>query len=382
MTLSVKPLSIASVLLLALLAAGCGEAPVRQPDMPPNASDLPLMKTTKLCDPEPGFTQLHTGVQLKRDPWGSGSEVRIPADRSQTKADESYFFDQDGVLVGTLFTFPGGLDLKPYPILRDTLTQLQPAFEFYLNVANVASGSNLDTSGMYRTGDVKSTTQYLVMGKSDQPILLMASFALDPYEALLSPYRKEFLSRITATEKLRGAARPDVKGSEDKESFPMLQQFARGETAHLTYCESANEQVAVDAYRKAIAFGITNKARLADTHHKLGLALKAAGRLEDARMQLEESLLIRPNVKEVYNNLGTIYKEMRQRDKALAAFQKAVTLSPNYPIARFNLAEAYEELNPKLSISEYETYLALGEGYPEEEARMEKAKQRLKVLTK
>jgi hypothetical protein len=370
-------------LLVLALSAACGEAPVRAPGLPPNESDLLLLRTTKLCDAEPAFTQLRAAAHPKREAWGSGGEYRIAAERSDSKGDESYFFDQDGVLVGALFTYPGGLDLKPYPVLRDTLTQLRPSFEFYLNVGNVPSRANLDTSALYKTGEVKTTHQYLVMGRADAPILLMASFSLDPYEGLMSPYREEFLVRVTGTDRLtQSGARPDAKGLQDKEPFPLLQQFARGEAAHLGYCDKADDEIAVDAYRKAIAMGMTNKARMAETHHKLGLALKATGQLDKAKAELEQSLSIRPNVKEVYNNLGTIYKEMGQKDKALAAFKKSVTLSPNYPIARFNLAEAYEQANPKLAIAEYETYLALAEGYPEEEPRIAKAKQRLVELTR
>jgi tetratricopeptide (TPR) repeat protein len=371
------------VLLASLLTTACGGEPeVRQPELPPSASDLNLLKSMKLCDAEMMFAQLRAAAQPKREAWGSGSEYRIAAERSDSKGNESYFFDQDGQLVGALFFFPSGLDLKPYPVLRDTLTQLKPTLEFYLNVAGVPAHANMDSSTLYQTGEAKTTTQYLVMGKDDSPILLIASFTLDPYEPLMSPYRKEFLGRITGADKLKSGTRPDVKGSEDKEPFPLLQQFARGEVAHLAYCDTVNDEVAIDAYQKAIAMGIANKARLADAHHKLGQVLKAVGQLEKARAELEQSLVIRPNVKEVYNNLGSIYKEMGQRDKAIAAFEKAVVLSPNYPIARFNLAEAYEQLDPKRAISEYETYLALAEGYPEEEARVAKTKLRLKELAR
>ena len=69
-------------------------------------------------------------------------------------------------------------------------------------------------------------------------------------------------------------------------------------------------------------------------------------------------------------------------DKAagLSLFEKAVTLRPNYALARFNLAEVYETTNPKRAISEYETYLALVEGITEEESRVAYAKDRVKAL--
>lgn len=346
-------------------------------DLPPSASDLHLMRSHNLCDTEPVFTQMRAADQPKRDPWGSGSEYRIAADRSPSKGEESYFFDQDGLLVGALYVFPTGLDLKPYPVLRKTLNELQPAFEFYMDFADVASRTNLDTSGLYKTGEAKTTHQYLILGGTDHPTLLSASFTLDPYESLMSPYRKEFISRVGG----KGGRKSDAKGAEDKEPFTLLQQFARGEVAQLAFCDKQDAAVAVDAYRKAIATGITNKPRLADAHHKLGMALLTNGQPEQAKVELERSLTIRPNVKEVYNNLGTIYKTLGQRDKAIAAFEKSVTLSPNYPIARYNLAESYEEGNPKLAVTEYETYLALAEGYPEEDARVAQAKARIKTLT-
>lgn len=364
--------------VIPLLFVACGGDASIRPDLPPNASDLNLLGSTALCDAEMAFTQLRAKAQPKREAWGTGSEYRIESDRSASKGDESYFFDQDGLLVGALFTFPSGVDLKPYPVLRKTLNELKPAFEFYMDVANVASSGTLDTSALYKTGEEKTTTQYLVLGGPDRPTLLAASFALDPYEPLMSPYREEFLRRVPGGSK--GSGKLEARGSKDKEPFALLQQFARGEVAQLAYCGNQNPEVAVDAYRKAIATGITNKARLADAHHKFGMALLLNGQPEQARIELERSLTIRPNVKEVYNNLGTIYKQLGQREKAMAAFEKAVTLSPNYPIARFNLAEAYEESNPRLAISEYETYLVLAQGYPEEEARIAQAKERVKKL--
>ena len=57
-----------------------------------------------------------------------------------------------------------------------------------------------------------------------------------------------------------------------------------------------------------------------------------------------------------------------------------MTLRPNYAIARYNLAEAYEPTNPKRAISEYETYLALADGIPDEANRIAHVQQRVKVL--
>nr|MBI3614182.1 tetratricopeptide repeat protein [Nitrospirota bacterium] len=236
---------------------------------------------------------------------------------------------------------------------------------------------NLDSSALYRTGDEKTTTQYITLGPLDSAQVLLASVSIDPYAILLSPYRKEFLARITRGQR-------DVKGAEDKEPFLSLQQFARGETMQLSlaYCSVRDHKIAAEAYGKAIASGFTNQVQLAEAHHKLGLAFRGMKNLERARDEIQKSLAIHANRPDVLNNLGDVYRDLGNKKKSFEAFEKAVTLMPNYPIARFNLAEAYLQDNPKLALSEYETYLALAEGVPEEHDRIARAKQRVAELTR
>jgi len=279
-----------------------------------------------------------------------------------------------------LFTFPSGLDLNPYPVLRHTLSLLKPALEFYLNVANLSSKTSMDSSALYETGDEKTTTQYLVLGTREQPVLLQASVTIDPYVRLFSPYRREFLERLRHPSGQKPGQSLDSQGAEDKEPFLSLQQFARGQTAQLSYCGTQNYDIAATAYQKAIASGFTNKVWQAEAHHKLGLAWEGKGQHEKAKTEMLQSLAIRPNNPEVLNNLGTVYSKLGDKANALASFEKAVTLRPNYAIARYNLAEAYEPTNSKRALSEYETYLALVEGIPDEASRIALVQQRVKAL--
>ncbi|MCP9450898.1 MAG: tetratricopeptide repeat protein [Nitrospira sp.] len=362
------------------IIAGCGQRASVRPTLPPSASDLVLLKSTALCEQKAEFLKKHASAKPLSNVWGSGREIMIPQARSTSQADESYFFDEEGVLVGALFTFPKGLDLGPYPVLRDTLSRLKPAVEFYLTVAQLETASNLDASAIFETGDEKSTTQYLVTGPSKRPILLQASFAIDPYVRLFSPYRREFLNRLQGAQDGKGVSLIEGQGSEDKEPFPSLQQFARGQAAQLAYCGDKNYDVAVDAYQKAIASGFSNKVLLAESHHKLGLSWAAKGQLEKAKTELLQSLAIRPNVPEVLNNLGTVHIRLGEKSAALRVFERAVTLRPNYAVARYNLAEASEESNPRRALAEYQTFLALVEGNPEEEARALRARERIKAL--
>lgn len=364
-----------------LALSGCGSAPPpRDPSLPPSASDLDLLKSAKLCDQRTAFLASRTPGSVIRDAWGSGEEARIPAASSVSGGDESYFFDENGQLVGVVLTFLTVKNLKPFPILRQTLSQLKPVTEFYLSHSQVKGLASLDATALYETGDDKTTTRFLVVGRGEAAGLLMASTTIDPYAALMNPYRKQFLTRLKTPDPTTKGPRQDSQGSEDKESFLALQQFARGEAAQLGYCGGRKHEIAADAYKKALDQGFTDKLRKAEAHHKYGLALEGLGRYADAKKEMLESLALRPNVPEVINNLGDVMKKAGDRANALKAFEKAVVLRPNYPIARFNLAEMYEAANPKLAISEYETYLALVEGMEEEKPRMELAKQRIKAL--
>ncbi len=374
-------LSLFSILLIAgIWLAGCGSPPPPRAPLPPSESDLDLLKSTKLCDSRRTFTEAHPGVVPHAYPWGSGHELRIPAEQSVSKGEESYFFDEDETLVGTLFVFRSGLDLAPYKTLRRTLSQLKPSLEFYLTVAQLTDRQNMAGSALYDTGDEKTTSRYLVLGERTEPRLLEASFTIDPYVKLFSPYRKEFLDRLRHTAQQPDGQRLDNQGAEDKEPFASLQQFARGQTAQLGYCGTKNHVVALDAYQKASVSGFTNKVWQAELHHRLGVSYEATGNLEKAKAELLASLAKRPNSPEVINNLGNVYGKLGDKTNALASFEKAVLLRPNYAIARFNLAEAIADANPKRAITEYETYLAIVEGIPEEADRSALAQKRVKEL--
>ena len=300
--------------------------------------------------------------------------------QSVSRGDESYFFDANDMLVGALFTFPEGLNLDPYPVLRRTLSQLKPALEFYLNVSQLETAPNMEASTIFETGDEKSTTQYLVAGSHTDPILLQASFSIDPYVRLFSPYRREFLDRIRTPNARKNGQNIESQGREDTEPFVSLQEFARGQAAQLAYCGEKNYDIAAAAYQKAIASGFTNKAWLAEAHHKLGVSWAAKGQFDKAKTEILQSLDIRPNIPEVLNNLGTVHRDLGETAEALRIFERAVTLRPNYAVARYNLAGMLEETNPKRAVAEYETFLALVEGVLDEEARAAHAEARVKAL--
>jgi Flp pilus assembly protein TadD len=75
------------------------------------------------------------------------------------------------------------------------------------------------------------------------------------------------------------------------------------------------------------------RALLADYYRR-------AGRLDDARKQLERSLELEPGVRPVLNNLGDVWQELGQPAKAVVCFQQALALKPGDAATLNNLGNA------------------------------------------
>ena len=359
-----------------LLGISCSTSSLPEPGLPPSASDLELLGSTRLCDGKALVLSQWKGTKFSREPWGSGERLQRLAQSRQPDHDRFYFFNKDDILVGGIFRYTPGLNLSLFPVLRQTLSQLPPS-PFYLDARQLLQATKAKSAILYRTGDKTSTTQYLVLDGEDQPILLVASMAIDPYEQLLSSYQETYLPGLVLMKK---AGEEKGVGSSKDKKFLALQQFARGEAAMFSSCGKRQPGVAVGAYRQAVEYGFADNVRLAESHHRLGLALRETGELKDAQVHLEKSLEIRPNVPEVINNLGSLLAQQKKQAQAVQLFEQAIVLRPNYARARFNLAEALEKVNARRAIEEYETYLALVEGISEEERWISLAEERLKRL--
>lgn len=362
---------------MGLLVVSCTSTPPPEPGFPPSASDLELLGSTKLCDDQTLVLNQWKGTTFTQESWGSGERLQRLAQSSQPDHDRFYFFNEEGILVGSIFRFTSGLNLKPYPVLRQTLSELPPSSAFFLDPTQLIQSTKAKSATLYRTGDKTSTTQYLVLDDEDRPQLLVASMAIDPYEQLLSSYQETYLPGLVRTSSPKKEGGPAL--SKDTK-FLALQQFARGEAALFLSCGQRLPDVAIDAYRRAIEYGFKDKVRLAESHHRLGLALREKGQMKEAQRHLEQALEIRPNVPEVINNLGSVLVQQKKQAQAVQLFEQAIVLRPNYARARYNLAEVLEKVNVRRAIEEYETYLALAEGIPEEERRSLLVQERLKQL--
>jgi serine/threonine protein kinase/tetratricopeptide (TPR) repeat protein len=102
------------------------------------------------------------------------------------------------------------------------------------------------------------------------------------------------------------------------------------------YYEIGNFNGAADCYRKVIELDPNNPY----AYNNLGAVLLQSGRFEEAVEPLQKSLQTDP-VGQAYSNVGIAYFYLRQYDKAIVNYEKAVQLVPNSDMFVGNLAEAY-----------------------------------------
>ncbi len=82
----------------------------------------------------------------------------------------------------------------------------------------------------------------------------------------------------------------------------------------------------------------------AKSHNEQGLALAAQGRLDEALAEFQKALQIKPDYAEAYLNLGNALVRRGRVDEAIALFRKALEIKPNY-------AEAHNDLGMVLAAS-------------------------------
>jgi len=80
-------------------------------------------------------------------------------------------------------------------------------------------------------------------------------------------------------------------------------------------------------------------------HNKKGADYYRKGMYNEAMAEFQKAILIKPDYAEAHNNLGVIYRVKGMSDDAIDEFQKAIRFKPKFAIAYYNLARAYAQKN-------------------------------------
>lgn len=126
----------------------------------------------------------------------------------------------------------------------------------------------------------------------------------------------------------------------------------------------------------AFAQAVELKPNYAPAHYQLALTYVAQGRLDEGIVKMESVALYNPLDVGVQFQLGVLYLTRGSEGdsaSAQAAFEKTISLSPEYSNAHWFLASIYESQGDlALAVREVETVLQLNPGNDLVEARLEK----------
>ena len=104
----------------------------------------------------------------------------------------------------------------------------------------------------------------------------------------------------------------------------------------------------------------------AEAYNNLGNALREQGQLAEAVAQYQEALRLKPDYAEAHNNLGNALREQGQLAAAVAQYQEALRLKPDYAEAHNNLGNALKEQGQLAeAVAQYQEAIRLKPDYAE-----------------
>ena len=125
-------------------------------------------------------------------------------------------------------------------------------------------------------------------------------------------------------------------------------------------------QQARDCFERVTKLQVSYPDTLPNTWNNLGLIATREGRTADAIANFEEALRFSPDYLIALTNLGNVYRQQRQWEKARDILDRAVSIGPQDPDANYSLGMVYAQLNDSEHAYQYlERALQFRPVYPE-----------------
>jgi tetratricopeptide (TPR) repeat protein len=125
----------------------------------------------------------------------------------------------------------------------------------------------------------------------------------------------------------------------------------------LEYHKTGNLKKAVELYTEALQ---KKTPKAAEAHNWRGMAYEELGDQDKALADYNEAIRISPNYADAYNNRGELYRKQKKFALAARDYSEAIKHDKNFPEAQFNAAlVAEDQRNPQNAIKFYEEYLKL-----------------------
>ena len=108
----------------------------------------------------------------------------------------------------------------------------------------------------------------------------------------------------------------------------------------------------------------------------IGASNKGLGKLDEAIEAFNKALSIKPDYAEAYYNMGVILKKQGKLDEAIEAFNKALSIKPDYAEAYYNMGNALKNQGKlKEAIEAYNNAISIKPDYAEAYSNMGNALQ-------
>jgi superkiller protein 3 len=109
---------------------------------------------------------------------------------------------------------------------------------------------------------------------------------------------------------------------------------------------------ALRSYNKILILAVRDRQTQATAHVKIGNVLVAQRKFDRALAEYQQATVLDPDYAVAFNNVGEAQGELRQYTRALEAFNRAVALDPKLSRARYNIGITYGRLG-NLKYSEF-----------------------------
>ena len=116
-------------------------------------------------------------------------------------------------------------------------------------------------------------------------------------------------------------------------------------------------------------------------HFNLANALKDTGRVHEALASYDKAIALKPDYAEAYSNRGNTLKAMGNLSESIASYDKAVKLRPNYADAYYNRGNALQDINElHAAVKSYEMAIKFRPNYAEAYSNRGNALRKLDLL--
>lgn len=134
---------------------------------------------------------------------------------------------------------------------------------------------------------------------------------------------------------------------------------------------------AIEEYRKALAVEPTN----ARVHLGMGKIYYNEKQLyHEAVEAYQKAIALDPRLLDAHLSLGELYEEKGLYEEAVARYSHVLSVEPKHPGATYGLALAYEKVDVKKAMEQWERYIELATNLPSEKDWVDIAKKHLGKL--